>query len=237
MNVRQPGMPAIRTTVAMLVAFGLSAAALSAHSVVGLLSRGFTSPAKAFVSSPTSGTDRAIPLKWGNNDSGLRAICFYVANTSTERADRRAWPRITAAGFELPGRLSGFTLLEPLDGKWALVEDQRVRLDGETVKLDFAIVASAAATQQPWSPRNPRGIPPGQPAERGNGTRFCVSGPFPDEPPPSGLEAPPEPTTMRIEDILNGVVVGFEGVDGTPFGIDAGVWDNPSRLIPLFPKK
>jgi hypothetical protein len=53
-----------------------------------------------------------------------------------------------------------------------------------------------------------------------------VSGPFPDV--IAGQAA-------TIEMILNGVVVGFLGVDGTRPGIDAGVWENPARLIPLFP--
>jgi hypothetical protein len=42
------------------------------------------------------------------------------------------------------------------------------------------------------------------------------------------------PTT--IEGLMNGVVVGFNGVAGNPAGLDAGVWDNPSiRAIPLCP--
>ena len=236
MYVRYPRTAAVRTAVALLGALVLSGAALSAHSIIGLMSRDFAFPAKAFASSPTAGTDRAIPIKWGAGDSGLRLICFYVANASAERADRPGWPRITAAGFELPGRRSGFALVEPLDGKWELAEGQRVQLNGHTVSLDFAIVASRTPTPSFWSPRNPRGIPPGQKAERGSGTSFCVSGPFPDEPPPPNVDPPAEPITTRIEDIINGVVVGFEGVDGVPFGIDAGVWDNPARIIPLYPK-
>jgi hypothetical protein len=235
MTVRQSGTPSIRTAVALLVAFGLSVAALSAHSIVGLVSRDFAFPAKAFVSSPSAGTDRAVPVKWGNGDSGLRVICFFVANASVERADRPGWPRVTAAGFELPDTRSGFTLLEPLDGKWEIAEGERVRLNGETVTLDFAVVASSPDPPPVARPRNPRGIPPGQPAVRGSGTRFCVSGPFPDER-AAAADGSSELLTMRIEDVINGVVVGFEGVEGAPAGIDAGVWDNTARIIPLYPK-
>jgi hypothetical protein len=38
-----------------------------------------------------------------------------------------------------------------------------------------------------------------------------------------------------IEQILNGVVVGFVGVAGNKNGFDLGVWDNAARIIPLFP--
>ena len=215
--------------------FVRSLAVLSAHSIVGLVSREFAFPAKAFVSSPSAGTDRAIPVKWAGSDSGLRVICFYVANASVERADRPGWPRVTAAGFELPDWRSGFTLLEPLDGKWELAEGERVRLNGETVTLDFAVVASSPGPPPVARPRNPRGIPPGQPAVRGSGTRFCVSGPFPDER-AAAADGSSELLTMRIEDVINGVVVGFEGVEGAPAGFDAGVWDNTARIIPLYPK-
>src|SRR4051812_26542758 len=113
MRTGQSATPPLRTAVALLIAFGLSLAALSAHSVLGLVSRDFAFPAKAFVSSPSAGTDRAIPIKWANADAGLGVICFYVANASVERGDRRGGPRVTAAGFELPGSPSGFTPLEP----------------------------------------------------------------------------------------------------------------------------
>ena len=213
-----------RTAIVLLCALIVSlAASLSAHVVKGLVS---PTLATAFVSSPSSGVDAPIPIKWGTVDSGHRVVCFNVANTSPERLDRPGYPRVTAAGVELPGEPSGFTLLEPLDGNWDLVEGARVRLtEDEKVTLDFAIVARETW----WSrrPRDPQGIPPGQAAVRGTGTRFCVSGPFPDE------IAPGQATT--IEQILNGVVVGFVGVAGNKHGFDLGVWDNAARIIPLFP--
>ena len=177
----------------------------------------------AFVSSPTSGVDAPIPVAWGSLDTGLRVACFYAANTSQPRSDDAAWPRVTAVGFELPGQPTGFTLLSPLGGDWALVEGVQVDMPQQgPVTLDVALVAPvnpmgrSVAGDPGWL----LGIPPGQSATRLSGTRFCVSGPFPDG--------------FSIEQILNGVVVRFHGVD--PYGpsIDIGVWDNPARTIPLF---
>jgi hypothetical protein len=193
------------------------ATTLSAHVIKGLES---PTQATAFVSSPSSGTDPLIPIRWGSVDTGLRVACFNVANTSTERLDRPGSPRIVAAGFELPGDRSGFTLLEPLDERWDLVENVQVILAGELVTLDFAVVARTGKYGE-------RGIAPGQAAVRGSGTRFCVSGPFPAEI-ASGQAA-------TVEQVINGVVVDFVGVAGNRGQSDIGVWDNPARIIPLFP--
>jgi hypothetical protein len=199
--------------------FAAAATGVSAHVVRGL---DFPTFATAFVSSPTSATDAPLAVRWGAVDTGLRVVCFNVANTSPARADRPDWPRVTGAGFELPGARTGFVLVEPLDGDWQLIEGPRVSLRGTEVTLDFAIVAADGLKLG----RDPRGIGPGQPAVRGSGTRFCVSGPFPDE------VTPGQPTTT--EQILNGVVVGFQGVEGGFGGYDFGVWDNPARVVPLF---
>jgi len=195
-----------------------STANMSAHVV-----RGLDAPAlaTAFVSSPTSAADAPIAIKWGAADSTLRVVCYSVANTSPDRMEQPGWPRITMAGFELPGDGSGFSLVEPLDGRWELVEGVRVRVsEHDVVTLDFAVTARRTRGS------GPRGIPPGQAAARGSGARFCVSGPFPDE------ITPGQPTT--IEQIINGVVVGFRGVEGS--GRDTGIWDNAARVIPLFPE-
>ncbi len=203
-----------------------SLTSVSAHVVRGLVSPGL---ATAFVSSPSAGTDAPVRVAWGTLDTGLRVACFYVANTSVPRPDRTEWPRVMAVGFELPGALSGFSIVAPLDGDWELVEDTQAFLPGHgTVTLDVALVARINPKwRRPGRPDELRGIPPGQPAARGSGTRFCVSGPFPDE-----LIAGQATT---IEQIINGVVVGFHGVDGNRHGIDVGVWDNAARVIPLFP--
>lgn len=206
----------------------VSLAVVSAHSVKGLRSPGSVG---AFVSSPTGTSDPLIPILWGTEDTGLKVACFNVANTSLSNPDRPGWPRITGVGFELPGSLSGFTLLAPLNDDWTLVEASTASLpDHGSVDLDFAIVANVNPTgRTPGQPDDPRGIPPGQKAERGAGVRFCVSGPFPLTLPGVGA--------TTIERLLNGVVVEFDGVDGNRRSSDAGVW-NPSvgvpRAIPLY---
>ena len=227
-----------RLHVATVPAILVASAAVSAHVVRGLIS---PTGATAFASSLTSGSDAPVPLKWSTGtlavDTGLRAACFNVANTSTPRVDRPEWPRVTSAGFELPGSLSGFSLVAPLDDEWQIVEGTRVFLPGHgLVTLDFAIVARPRhALVWPKLPVDPRGIPPGQPGVRGSGTRFCVTGPFPDTLPNLATEDPLDTVSTSIEGILNGVVVGFHGVDGNPFGLDVGLWDNPQRVVPLYP--
>jgi hypothetical protein len=104
------------------------------------------------------------------------------------------------------------------------------------VTLDFAIVARHhPVLRWPPPPVEPRGIPPGQQGVRGAGTRFCVSGPFPDTLPNLATEDPLDTVNTSIEGLLNGVVVGFHGVPGNPGGFDAGLWDNPLRVVPLYP--
>ena len=211
-----------------VVGVAASLAVLSAHSVRGLAS---PSTIGAFVSSPTATADALIPIGWGDQDTGVRVFCFDAANTSVPNPDRADWPRITGLGFELPGTLSGFALVAPLDGDWRLVEGTTASLpDHGAVTLDFAIVANVNPTgRTPGLPHNPRGIPPGQKAERGAGARFCVSGPFPDTLPGVGA--------TTIEKLINGVVVEFDGAGGNQRSTDAGVWyptAGAPRAIPLY---
>jgi len=205
-----------------------SLTAISAHTVRSVSS----SPVKAFVSSPTSGNDSPVAIQWLNPstppttfDTGLRVACFFVANPSLPDPARPDWPRITSVGFELPGTPSGFALVDPVDGNWQLRENVPTTLAGQDITLDFTIVAGVNPTgRTPAKPEDPSGIPPGQPdTTRGAGIRFCVSGPFP-------------PQLTKIEDILNGVVVGFHGVEGNHQGVDAGVWfvQGALRPIPLY---
>ena len=203
-----------------------SVATVSGHMVKGLI---HDTLATAFIASPTVSGDATIPISWGSApgpvlDTGLRVACFHANNTTTPRADDPDWPRITAVGFELPGRLEGFALLSPLDGEWDLVEGAQVSVPNhEKVTLDFALV-SRRDRDGKWDkkPRAVDGIPPGQPAERGKGQQFCVSGPF--------------PPTLLIEKIIDGVVVRFRGVERGR-SIDVGVWHNPGpRPIPLYPE-
>lgn len=157
------------------------------------------------------------------------------ANTSLPRAADADWPRITAVGFELPGTPSGFSLLEPLGDEWRLAEGTRANIPGQgTLALDLAIVANVnPAGFSPEGPNNPLGIEPGQPQARGSGTRFCVSGPFPDT-----LPNPDNPATevaTTIEHLINGVVVGFHRVQPHGPSTDVRVWADPRRSIPLYP--
>jgi hypothetical protein len=219
MSTISSSMRAFVPVLALLLA--VSVASVSAHVIRGL---GAPTAATAFVSSPSATADLPIPVVWGTQPSGQtphRVVCFYVANTSPERADRPGWPRVMGAGFELPGAASGFALIEPLDG-WTLVEGVRPTLAGTPVSLDVAIIADGRGRG-----RDLAGIPPGQAAVRGSGTRFCVSGPFPAEVVPG--------RAATIEEFINGVVVGFYGVDAQPHGIDLGIWENPARVIPLYP--
>jgi len=149
-------------------------------------------------------------------------VCFFVANPSQADPARPDWPRITSVGFELPGEPSGFALVDPVGGDWQLRENVPTTLSGQDITLDFTIEAAVNPTgRTPGKPENPLGIPPGQPdMTRRAGTRFCVSGPFPAQ-------------LTKIEDILNGVVVGFHGVDGQHQGVDAGVWFTQGALRPI----
>jgi hypothetical protein len=214
--------------VAILAA---SAAGISAHIVRGVLN---PTLATAFVSSPSGAQDVPIKISWVNRDTGLRAVCFSAANTSVPRADDADWPRLTAVGFELPGSPSGFALLQPLDGDWELVEGTSADIPGrETVTLDFALKARVnPAGESRRGPHELLGIGPGQAAVRGSGTRFCVSGPFPDSLP--NPADPNAPIATTIEQILNGVVVGFHRVQPHGPSTDVGLWENPARTVPLY---
>jgi hypothetical protein len=165
----------------------------------------------------------------------LRVACFNVANSSPIGLEDPAWPRITRVGFELPGSPTGFSLLEPLNGDWELIEGVSVEIPGRaTVSLDFSIVARVnPAGLSPRGPHDLLGIAPGQLEVRGNGTRFCVSGPFPDTLPNPAAGNSPLPTTIEL--ILNGVVIGFHRVG--PYGpsTDVGLWTNSLRAVPLYP--
>lgn len=201
----------VAAVAAVLVVGAGAWAGLSAHVVRGLA---FPAHATAFVSSPSAGADAPIPILWGAEDTGLRVVCFNVANSSPPLAFAPEWPRVIGVGFELPGAPTGFRLLSPINGAWELIEHAALPVpDHAVVGLDFAIVARPAAL---------RGLPPGQAAVRGSGTRFCVSGPFPDS-------VNGQPAT--IETLINGVIVGFAAGEVT----DLGVWIDPQRTIPLYP--
>jgi hypothetical protein len=222
-----------RSRTVLLAALSLaSIAGVSAHGVRG---GNFPTAALAFVSSPTGDTDAPVKIVWGGVDTNLRVVCFYAANTSPKRVDDNDWPRVTAVGLELPRAPAGFSLLEPLNGDWQLVEGIQAEIPNQgNVTLDVAIVANvnpAGLAEQ--GPNLLLGIPPGQTRARGNGTRFCISGPFPDTLPKLG--APGESVNTTIELLLNGVVVGFHRVEHAGPSTDVGVWESPMRAVPLYP--
>ena len=223
----------LSTQIALPAAILLaSIAGVSAHVV-----RGMDNPtlATAFVSSPSGGSDAPIRVAWGGVDTKVRIVCFNVANTSPLRADDSDSPRVTAAGFELPGSPRGFTLLEPLGGDWQIVEGAQATLPGgQSLTLDFAVVTHASSADWQHKSAVPHdGIPPGQAQARGSGTRFCISGPFPDTLPNPSV--PGETVATTVETILNGVVVRFSRVRAHGQSGDLGLWDNPSRTVPLYP--
>jgi hypothetical protein len=193
-----------RTVVIAAVIVCTSLVTVTGHIVRGIL---YPSQATAFVSSPTAADDAPIVVKWGAEDTGVRIACFNVANTSPVLASASGFPRITAIGFELPGGPAGFTLLG--NGDWQLTSNVPASLLGRgNVTLDFVLIARGT------------GLPPGQPATRAGGIRFCLSGPFPDG--------------ANIEQLINGVVVGFQTQAGGPI-VDVGIWESPQRAVPLFP--
>jgi len=200
-----------------------SLAGVSAHVIRGLL---HPTLATGFVSSPSATADAPIPIAWGTHTTGLRVACFFVANTSAARSDAPDWPRVTAVGLELPGTQAGFTLMSPLDAGWELIENVPVTLAGRSTTIDFALVAPVNPMGHGIHPGAGQllGIPPGQPASRGSGIRFCVSGPFPDNP-----AIPTPPTPLTIEQMVNGVVLRFHGVEPHGPSIDLGVWENAVR--------
>jgi hypothetical protein len=224
----------VRAHLALPVAILLACmAGVSAHVV-----RGVDNPtlATAFVSSPSGAADAPIRIGWGGIDTGVRIVCFNVANTSPVRADDADSPRVVGAGFELPGSPRGFSLLEPLGGGWQIVEGAQATLPGgQSLTLDFAVVSHASGADWEHKSAIPHaGIPPGQPQTRGSGTRFCISGPFPDTLPNPGV--PGDTVATNIESILNGVVVRFSRVRTDGQTADLGLWDNALRTVPLYPE-
>lgn len=207
---------------AAVLMVGLSLIAVSAHTI-----RGISEPTvTAFVGSPTAGSDLPVPIAWGTAptrfDTGSSVACFHVANTTVQPAGAE-WPRLTAVGFELPGDASGFALLSPLGEGWELQEDVVVATPRGTLQVDVALVAAVnpMGLSTVGEPHDLLGLPPSQPAGRGNGTPFCIAGPF--------------PTGFSIEQIINGVVVQFHGTQPHGPSIDLGLWDNPARTVPLYP--
>lgn len=179
------GLPAVLVLVGTVT--------LSAHDVIGRRTR-----ATAKVQSPNPGAivDYPIPLVWKAWDTGLSVVCIRVTNNSPVDS------RITAVGLELPGDLSGFSLLAPTDAGFSIEEEVEHVPGFPGVTLDFALV-----TGRNFTSGKPRlGLPPAT-----TPTVFCVSGPF--------------DRTLSIEQLLNGAFVRFQRV-GDDHSNDVGVWVN-----------
>jgi hypothetical protein len=170
----------------VLVVVG-AAIELSAHRVIGVNHP--TLHVAAVRSPAASTTDMPVPIF----DTGLRVVCFRVTNSSDTSY-------ITGVGLELPGDLSGFALMSPLDRGWSIEEG--VDAPGfPDATMDFAVVTGTHFA----------GGKPKQGIQKEDGTvTICVSGPFPATP---------------IETLLNGVFVGFRGQDPATSGFDIGVWE------------
>lgn len=159
-----------------------------AHRVVG---RRSPTTHTALVQSPTA-SPADLPVTLFN--TGLSVICFRVTNTSTTNS------RITAVGLELPGDLSGFSLVTPLAHGLSLFEDLENVPGFPGVTLDFAVVARQSFNGER------SGLPPNAAP-----VTICVGGPF--------------NPTVPIETLLNGVFVAFEGPAGSGNAFDIGVWE------------
>jgi hypothetical protein len=171
--------------VATLVA-GASIVNVLAHRVIGRNDALNT----ALVQSPTASP---VDLPVAIFNTGLSVICFRTTNTSTNGA------RIAAIGLELPGELSGFSLLTPLGG--LTIQENVTGVPGfPGVTLDLVIRPQSVVNGGPSHSGLPATAPP---------VLACVSGPF--------------DTTKPIETLLNGVFVAFHGATGS--AADVGVWE------------
>lgn len=180
-----------RMRVRVLVLSGLVAVAavieVSAHRVIGV--KHPTLNVAAIRSPAANRADMPVPIF----ATGLSVVCFTVTNSSDHS-------HITGVGLELPGDLSGFALVSPLDRGLSIEEG--VEVPGfPDATLDVAVITGTHFA----GGRTKQGI------QKEEGTiPVCVSGPFPFVP---------------IEDLLNGVFVGFRGDDPTTSGFDIAVWE------------
>ena len=177
-------------TIALFVA--TCGAAAYAHNYVGL-EHGRPLVAARVQSPNAQLTDFPVPIA----GTDLSIVCFRVRNTSEFDS------RITAIGLELPGDLTGFTLVSPTDSDFRLIEQvtQVPSLPDST--LDFALVTGRTF----GGGRPTSGLAPSPTL-----TIFCVSGPFPQDIP---IERLLDRGVLRVQR------VGLDGELG-----DVAVWEN-----------
>ena len=177
----------VRMLLLLIVVVGAAGITVSAHRVIGV---SHPSLNVAAVRSPAASvTDMPIPIL----DTGLSVVCFRVTNSSDTS-------HITGVGLELPGDLSGFALVSPLDRGLSIEEGvDAPGFPGAT--MDVAVVTGTHFA----GGRTKNGI------QKSDGVvTICVSGPFP---------------SLPIETMLNGVMVGFRGNEPATSGFDVGVWE------------
>jgi hypothetical protein len=154
----RPSRAVLKTlSVLALIALVALPVRVLAHRVIG---RAYPALVTALVQSPTaSPSDLPIPIF----DVGLSVVCLKVTNTS------RIDTRITALGLELPGTLSGFALVSPLDSGLSIQENVTGLPGFPGVTLDVAVVTGGGFT----GGRPRLGLPPSS-----TPTVICLSGPF-----------------------------------------------------------
>jgi hypothetical protein len=168
--------------------------AVYAHNYVGTT---YPTLARARVQSPNA---NVVDLPQPISGTALSLVCFKVRNTSPFDS------RITAIGFDLPGTLSGFTLVDSGGFDFQLIEQVSNVPELHDLTLDFALV-----TGRTFGGGRPNsGLPPSSVL-----TTFCVAGPFPP---------------MPIERILDRGVLRFQRVGAAGDAGDIAVWENFAGL-------
>ena len=176
--------------VAIIVA--AAGAAAYAHNYVGL-EHGRPLVAARVQSPNAQLTDFPVPIA----GTDLSVVCFRVRNTSQFDS------RITSIGLELPGDLTGFTLLSPTDSDFRLIEQVSHVPGLPDATLDFALV-----TGRTFGGGRPNsGLPPSPTL-----TTFCVSGPF--------------PPNVPIERLLDHGVLRLQRVGADGELGDVAVWES-----------
>ena len=173
----------------IVVAAGVAA---YAHNYVGL-EHGRPLVAARVQSPNAQVTEFPVPIA----GTDLSIVCFKVRNTSAFDS------RITAIGLELPGDLTGFTLVSPTDTDFRLIEQVGHVPGLPDATLDFALVTGRTFGG---------GRPHGGLAPSESLTMFCVSGPFPQNVP--------------IERLLDRGVLRVQRVGGDGDLGDVAVWES-----------
>ena len=177
-------------SVAIIIA--AAGAAAYAHNYVGL-EHGRPLVAARVQSPSAQLTDFPDPIA----GTDLSIVCIRVRNTSEFDS------RITGIGLELPGDLTGFTLVSPTDSDFHLIEQVSQVPGLPDATLDFALV-----TGRTFGGGRPNtGLAPSASL-----TTFCVSGPFPQNVP--------------IERLLDRGVLRVQRVGGDGELSDVAIWES-----------